>query len=70
LVNTDKKYSRIIYFCCEVHTHHFLLNSSKIGDFADNIYRIELEIKDIPDNIQLGLLHTWSYPSKLTVKAG
>jgi hypothetical protein len=32
-------------------------------DFVDRIYPIELEIKDI-----IGLLHTLTYTSKLTVR--
>jgi len=43
------------------------LNNSKVGDFVDRIYPNELEIR-IPQ-VQLGLLHTLTYTSKLTVRA-
>jgi hypothetical protein len=41
------------------------LNNSRFGDFVDHIYPIELEIKDTA--IQIGLRHTLTYTSKLTV---
>ena len=44
------------------------LNNSRLGDFVDRIYPIELEIKDT--QIQIGLLHTLTYTSKLTVRGG
>jgi len=36
-----------------------------VGDFVHRIYHIELEIQ-----IQIGLLHTLTYTSKLTVRGG
>ena len=41
------------------------LNNSRIGDFVDRIYPIELEIKD---NTDTGLLHILTYTSKLKVR--
>jgi hypothetical protein len=41
------------------------LNNSRFGDIVDHIYPIELEIKDTA--IQIGLRHTLTYTSKLTV---
>jgi hypothetical protein len=36
------------------------------GDFVDRIYPIELELKDT--TIQIGLFHTLTYTSKMTVR--
>ena len=41
------------------------LSNFMLGDFVDRIYPIEPEIKD--NTIQIGLLHTLTYTSKLTV---
>ena len=42
------------------------LNNSKLGDFVDRIFPIELEIPVI----QIRLFHTFNYTSKLTVRGG
>jgi hypothetical protein len=44
------------------------LNNSRFRDFVDRIYSIELE-KRIPQ-IQICLLHTLTYTSKLTMRGG
>jgi hypothetical protein len=44
------------------------LNNTRVGGFVDCIYHIELELR-IPQ-MQIGLLHTVTYTSKLTVRAG
>jgi hypothetical protein len=64
LKKNEKKIARFFYF-----TFHYIyavlsLNNSNFGDFVDCIYPIKLEIKDTTD------LHTLTYISKLTVRAG
>jgi hypothetical protein len=54
-------------------TFHYIddvlsVNNSMFGDFVDRIYPIELELKDT--TIQIGLFHTLTYTSKMTVRAG
>ena len=46
------------------------LNNSGFGDFVDRIYPIELEIKDTTHTLQIRLLHTLNYTSKLTMRGG
>ena len=43
------------------------LNRYRFGDFVDRIYPIELVINKRIQQIQIGLLHTLTYMSKLTV---
>ena len=44
------------------------LNNSRLGDFVDRIYPIELEIKETTNIDRLP--HTLTYTSQLTVKVG
>jgi hypothetical protein len=44
------------------------LNNSRLGDFVDRIYPIELEMKNT--TIQIDLLLTLTYTSNMTVRDG
>jgi hypothetical protein len=58
--------SRSFYFTFHYIDNILSLNNSKLSDFLDPIYPIELE-KKIPQ-IELGLLHTLTYIWKLTMR--
>ena len=45
------------------------LNNYRARDFVHRIYLVELEIKDATDT-EIGLLHTLTYTSTLTVRGG
>jgi hypothetical protein len=65
---SKKKLARSSNFTCRYIDDALSLNNSKFGDFVDRIHPIELEIKD--KQIQLVLLHTLTYTSKLTLRTG
>jgi hypothetical protein len=68
LKKSEKKLARSSNFTCRYIDDALSLNNSKFGDFVDRIHPIELEIKD--KQIQLVLLHTLTYTSKLTLRTG
>jgi len=68
LNKNEKKLARSFIFTFRYIDDVLSLNNSKFADFIDRIYPIEFEIKD--PQIQLGLLHTWTYTLELTMRAG
>jgi hypothetical protein len=82
----DKKLARSFNFTFHYIDDVLSLNISRFGHFVDGIYPIELEIKNTTDTdrsasyldihleidseIQIGLLYTLTYTSKLTVRGG
>jgi len=67
-LNNSRFIARSFNFTFRYIDYVLSLNNSRFGDFVDRIYPIELEIKDT--QIQIGLLHTLTYTSKLTVRGG
>ena len=68
LTENEKKLARSSNFTFRYLHDVLSINNSRLGDFVDRIYLIELA-KRIPQ-IQIRLLHTFTYTSKLTVRVG
>ena len=65
LKKNEKKLTRSFDFTFLCIDDVLSLHNSRFGDFVDRIYPIELEIKDT--TVQIGILHTLTHTSKLTV---
>jgi hypothetical protein len=68
LKKSEKNLSRSFNFTFRYIDDVLSLNNSRLGDFVDRIYPIELEIKE--PRIHICMLHNLTYTSKLTTVWG